>query len=57
MFNELKARDSKYFIDENGKPYKLFQIIMTGITYAVIVEICFLIMAVMEKYFYNMFKQ
>ena len=49
--NELKARDSKYFIDENGKPYKLFQIIMTGITYAVIVEICFLIMAVMEKYF------
>ena len=49
--NELKARDSKYFIDENGKPYKLFQIIMTGITYAVIVEICFLIMAVMENYF------
>ena len=46
-----EARDSKYFIDENGKPYKLFQIIMTGITYAVIVEICFLIMAVMEKYF------
>ena len=26
--NELKAKDSKKFTDEKGKPYKLFQILM-----------------------------
>ncbi len=49
--NELKAKESKYFVDKNGKPYKLFQILMSSITYAVIVEILFLIFSVMEKYF------
>ena len=38
------------FVDKNGDPYKLFQILMSNITYAVIVEILFLISSVMEKY-------
>ncbi|EEV00630.1 hypothetical protein [Roseburia intestinalis] len=48
--NELKTKESKYFVDKNGDPYKLFQILMSNITYAVIVEILFLISSVMEKY-------
>ena len=44
--NELKTKESKYFVDKNGDPYKLFQILMSNITYSVIVEILFLISSV-----------
>lgn len=46
----LKETDSKNISDEEGKPYKLYQILTTEITYTIIVDIFFLTICVIEKF-------
>lgn len=48
--NELKKRESKKYCSQNGKPYNLYQILTTEITYTVITEIFFLIICIFERY-------
>ena len=43
------------FFDEKGKPYTLYQILMTEITYTVLVEITVLLVCVIEKFIINCF--
>ena len=53
--NALKQDESKVFFDEKGKPYTLYQILMTEITYTVLVEITVLLVCVIEKFIINCF--
>lgn len=53
--NALKQDESKEFFDENGRPYTLYQILMTEITYTVLVEISVLLVCVIEKFLINCF--
>lgn len=51
--SELKDTESKTFYGKDGQYYSLYQILTTEITYAVMIEIAFLMICIFEKCIIN----
>lgn len=51
--DELKKRFSEKYFDKQKRAYTLYQILITHITYSLIIEIAFLIICILERFLIN----